>query len=957
MLNIVCTSKPGDGLLFYSYEYCSHLNDKGISTRLCVIPHRDFTSGDYTQAISDKYIHCKNVEFNNIFVGDSDVSMVLGRSMISLAHMTWNDYNDIQRTSLKKLFKNKIISVYSENHPTIYPEALMRFNPDWVIDLCDTDVYPNGVGEHFEKIIHFPIYKEVKEDIQFNHLFLGTNKEYYNTVQKVISDYPDHGIMTYPKMDVDPANNNIPCPIPNLLSKFKTYVYTKDTFDPAPRLFQEARWLGKEIIYHRTNPVQDGGYWYWKRGLKNQDIGPIITALNTFDGKIAIDTELASANHREQIGNLDKANTVDFSITSNEIYNNIEYDNIFFCSNPYSSPVNHNGKYAPCKIAKPSNKKYKSIESWLKSKELHKLRTDMLNGSHPFLNDGKEFNNKICAECIKDPSKRNTNINQHIIKAATRTKLNLPYKLEGRYLELEVSSNKEIDLLEKLSQHILKLKYNGGELRKLEQWEESKNIELITNDLYHSKEWKKITVLNGQYKYKFELNNFNMPEPIKSLGDYSSSSENQKFIKTLQESPTFWCPHFFDHIHTNTSGKYSVCCVGQPTDIKFTDVSPMEWYYGDILTSCRKSSIGIGTEKDREVMEENCSACIKAESRYGKSERTDNITSILLDDIAENWKSPAIVDVMKAYISTGEVLLKPGLIRLQLRIFGNTCNLDCYMCQPHNSSVREAHVNKSDEFDILFGRNYTNKSSKSRNFNLDNLDEIIPYIKTVTLQGGEPLFIKNQYKLLDKLVQMEVSENIVIDMNTNGTMLGVGKYNILDYVKKFKQLQICISLDGVGKYNEYIRRRSLWNDIDNNINTLIRINDEVSNKMMEDLEGIQNKIDISVFSTVSLLSILRMDKLIDWCKDKGLTQTLFVVDDPAELSASNLPESIKKELRIRYSNNKLLLSAIDNKETNSDYDEKTNFSRAIKYIKKTDKEYNTDVFEIYPELRNNLWQN
>ncbi len=135
MLNIVCTSKPGDGLLFYSYEYCSHLNDKGISTRLCVIPHRDFTSGDYTQALSDKYIHCKNVEFNNIFVGDSDVSMVLGRSMISLAHMTWNDYNDIQRASLKKLFGNKVIVVYSENHPKKYPEALMRFNPDWIIDL------------------------------------------------------------------------------------------------------------------------------------------------------------------------------------------------------------------------------------------------------------------------------------------------------------------------------------------------------------------------------------------------------------------------------------------------------------------------------------------------------------------------------------------------------------------------------------------------------------------------------------------------------------------------------------------------------------------------------------------------------------------------------------------------------------------------------------------------------
>ena len=93
--------------------------------------------------------------------------------------------------------------------------------------------------------------QEVEEDIQFDHLFLGTNREYYKTVQKVIDKYPDHGILTYPQKYLDLENNNLRCPVDNLLGKFKTYVYTKNTFDPAPRLFQEARWLGKEIIYLR----------------------------------------------------------------------------------------------------------------------------------------------------------------------------------------------------------------------------------------------------------------------------------------------------------------------------------------------------------------------------------------------------------------------------------------------------------------------------------------------------------------------------------------------------------------------------------------------------------------------------------------------------------------------------------------------------------------------------------
>jgi hypothetical protein len=37
-------------------------------------------------------------------------------------------------------------------------------------------------------------------------------------------------------------------------------------------LFQEARWLDKEIIYLRNDDVKDGGYWYWKRGIKQDEL-------------------------------------------------------------------------------------------------------------------------------------------------------------------------------------------------------------------------------------------------------------------------------------------------------------------------------------------------------------------------------------------------------------------------------------------------------------------------------------------------------------------------------------------------------------------------------------------------------------------------------------------------------------------------------------------------------------
>lgn len=280
MINFVVTSKPCDGLLFYSYEYCSHLNEIGVDARVCIFPHRDFKPEDYIRAVSNKYIHCQNIEFDDIEPDDENITIIMGRSMMTLSYMNWKDYNSTQRLSLTHLFKNTLISVYSTNHITEYPLALKFFSPKHVYNLCDKDVYPDGMGEHFEKIINFDIYKQPTDDIQFEHLFLGTNENYYKTIQKIIHDYPDHGILTYEEKYIDKKNNNVFAPVDNLLGKFKTYVYTKDTFDPAPRIFQECRYYDKEIIYQRDKNIKDGGPVYWKRGIQKQNLEPILNIIN-----------------------------------------------------------------------------------------------------------------------------------------------------------------------------------------------------------------------------------------------------------------------------------------------------------------------------------------------------------------------------------------------------------------------------------------------------------------------------------------------------------------------------------------------------------------------------------------------------------------------------------------------------------------------------------------------------
>ena len=272
MVNIVCTSKPGDGLLHYSYEHCCFLNSIGIKSQLVILTHHKFSQQNYIDAINECYTKYENVIFNFYTPLSNDITLIMGRSMLTLAYLNKSSYTNDQLLTLHLLFSGNLISVYSENHPKEYSNAVDYFKPKKIYDLCDYDVYPNGTGEQFEKIINFDIYKPIKEDIQFKYLFLGTNEIYYKEIEKYIDKYPNHGIVTYNEKWINPKLNNLFAPVENILGKFETYVYTKPNFDPAPRLFVEFKWLGKSVEYVRDKNIQDGGMIYWNRPIPTKQI-------------------------------------------------------------------------------------------------------------------------------------------------------------------------------------------------------------------------------------------------------------------------------------------------------------------------------------------------------------------------------------------------------------------------------------------------------------------------------------------------------------------------------------------------------------------------------------------------------------------------------------------------------------------------------------------------------------
>ena len=274
MINIVCTAKPCDGLLYYSYEYCSYLNSIGTNAHLIIISHRLFSEEDYFNSITEKYTSYENVIVDDIAY--DGMTLIMGRSMMTLGYKNRESYTIDQLLLMHMLFRDKVLVVYSENHPVEYHDALEYFCPKEVVDLCDYDVYSKGVGKPFEKRIWFDIYKPLEKDVQFKYLFNGTNSQYYNAAKKVIHKYSDHGIMIYDIGVINSRYNNLIVPITNLLGVFDTYVYTKSILDPAPRIIQECIYYKKDMIFEYTNK---GAEIYKNRKIQKPDVEVILNEL------------------------------------------------------------------------------------------------------------------------------------------------------------------------------------------------------------------------------------------------------------------------------------------------------------------------------------------------------------------------------------------------------------------------------------------------------------------------------------------------------------------------------------------------------------------------------------------------------------------------------------------------------------------------------------------------------
>ena len=185
----------------------------------------------------------------------------------------------------------------------------------------------------------------------------------------------------------------------------------------------------------------------------------------------------------------------------------------------------------------------------------------------------------------------------------------------------------------------------------------------------------------------------------------------------------------------------------------------------------------------------------------------------------------------------------PGISHLDLR-FNNNCNLRCIMCNPMSSS--SIMIEHTELLTQGIESPWPNFGNDSYNWYTDEKGDFfsnLSDLKEIYLTGGEPMMVKNLDKFLEKL-----DSSVMLRFNTNGTLINP---KILKELKRFKEVNMCFSIDGIGKVNDYIRWGSNWADIENNINRYSDI------------------CLVGVSPTIQVMNVLYYNDIVEWCDKKN----------------------------------------------------------------------------------------
>lgn len=197
---------------------------------------------------------------------------------------------------------------------------------------------------------------------------------------------------------------------------------------------------------------------------------------------------------------------------------------------------------------------------------------------------------------------------------------------------------------------------------------------------------------------------------------------------------------------------------------------------------------------------------------------------------------------------------------------GNLCNQACVTCDSEFSS-------KWAPIELKMGKTPAARIDLA----VDSLDIDYARAKKINLLGGETLYDRRTFEILQRLVDHN-NTDCFVSLITNGSITLTDQQ--LELFSRFSDTNICVSIDGIGPVFEYLRWPGRWDRLVSNL--------EQYRKICKHL---------SVSYTISAVNAWYYNETVAWFNSQSLPYNHNVVSWPTWAALDRMPVEFKQLLQ------------------------------------------------------------
>jgi organic radical activating enzyme len=297
----------------------------------------------------------------------------------------------------------------------------------------------------------------------------------------------------------------------------------------------------------------------------------------------------------------------------------------------------------------------------------------------------------------------------------------------------------------------------------------------------------------------------------------------------------------------------------------------------------------------------SCQRCRVEEENQQRSGRIHSLTRI--EEFEEETHQEGALAQKVFSLTHPDGSINPSdfpVEELDLR-FGNKCNLSCRSCGPVDSSGWYSDYAKmgNESFDDTGGTVYLRPKPDGRieaindHYNWyegidvpERFSKDLSKLRRVYFVGGEPLLMKEHLRTLEWLVAQGLSKKISLEYNTNLTVLPDA---VMTLWKEFDFVGVGVSMDGFGKFHEYLRYPGKA---------------EIMEKNLRKLDQSEAHLRGWLACTISAQNISHLPDFIIWKEQQQFKKirndyarppiSVHLLHKPAQMNVRSLPAEAKK---------------------------------------------------------------